>query len=119
MNPAALYILGKPEPYRSMLLHLQATVETVIPETALMFKWKLPFFYIENNPFCYLNFSKNYVDIVFWHGAHLTKHTEVLVSEGRKHMKSLRYKTLEEINQQILQEVLLEAYTIRDRKYYR
>jgi hypothetical protein len=119
MNPAALYILEKPEPFRAILLHLQATVEVVIPETELLFKWRVPFFYIDNNPFCYMNFSKKYVDLVFWHGAHLTQHTEVLVSEGRKHMKSLRYKTLEGIDQQILSEVLLEAYSLRDRKYYK
>jgi hypothetical protein len=69
--------------------------------------------------FFYLNQSKNFVDLVFWHGAHLTQHTEILVSEGRKHMKSLRYKTLEEIDQQILIEVLLEAHSVSDRKYYK
>lgn len=57
--------------------------------------------------------------MVFWHGAHLTQHTEFLISEGRKHMKSLHYKTLEEIDQQILKEVLLEAHSLRDRKYYK
>lgn len=119
MNPAAQYILEKPEPFRSILLHIQATVEIAIPKAELLFKWKLPFFYIESNPFCYMNFSKNYFDLVFWHGAHLTQHTEVLVSDGRKHMKSLRYKTLEEIDQQILCELLSEAYALRDRKYYK
>jgi hypothetical protein len=119
MNPAALYILEKPEPFLTMLLHLQATVEAVTPNAELLFKWKLPFFYIDNNPFCYLNSSKNYVDLVFWHGAHLTKHTQVLISDGRKHMKSLRYESLEEINQKILVDVLLEAYALRDRKYYK
>lgn len=119
MNPAAQYILEKPEPFRSILLHLQATVEVAIPEAELLFKWKLPFFYVEKNPFCYLNFSRNYVDVVFWHGAHLTKHKTVLVSEGRKHMKSLRFTTLEEINQKILMDVLSEAYSLRDRKYYK
>ena len=119
MNPAALYVLEKPEPFRSILLHLKATVEHAIPDVDLMYKWRLPFFYVENNPFCFLNFSKKSVDLVFWHGTHLTQHTDVLNSEGRKHMKSLRYKTLEDIDQQILNEVLLEAYSLRDRKYYK
>ena len=34
-------------------------------------------------------------------------------------MKSLGYKTLEEIDQQVLNEVLLEAYYLRDRNYYK
>ena len=118
MNPAALYILEKPEPFRSILLHLQATLENRVPDTELKFKWKLPVFYVENNPFCFLNFSKNYVDLVFWHGAHFTQHKEVLVSDGRKRMKSLRYKSLEEIDHQILTNVVLEAYTFRAKKFY-
>ena len=119
MNPAAAYILEKPEPFRSILLHIQATIEGIVPEAELMYKWRLPCFYIEKNPFCFLNHSKKYVDLVFWRGAHLTKHSEVLVSEGRKHMKSLRFKTLEEIDQEILCDILLEAYSVRDRKYYK
>ncbi len=119
MNPAAVYILEKPEPFRSMLLHLEATVESTLQNAEMKFKWNLPFYYIENNPFCYLNCTKKYVDIVFWHGTHLTLHLECLVSEGRKHMKSLRYQNLEDINQKVLMDVLLEAYSLRDRKYYK
>jgi hypothetical protein len=119
VKPADEYILGKPEPFRAILLHLQGTIVNLIPNTALLFKWNMPFFYIENNPFCYLNFSKKYVDLVFWHGAHLTKHNEVLISDGRKHMKSLRFKTLEEIDQQVLSDILLEAYSLRGRKHYK
>ncbi|MEM0519342.1 MULTISPECIES: DUF1801 domain-containing protein [Aequorivita] len=119
MKPADDYILNKPEPFRAILLHLQATIETLLPETKLLYKWKMPFFYIENKPFCYLNFSKKYVDLVFWHGTHLTKHKEILISDGRKHMKSLRFKSLEEIDQQVLNDVLLEAYALRDKKYYK
>jgi hypothetical protein len=119
MNPASNYILEKSEPFRSILLHLQATTATTFPQAELKFKWKLPFFYIENNPFCYLNCTKKYVDLVFWHGTHLTLHIDSLVSEGRKHMKSLRYKTLEDIDQKILLDILFEAYSLRDRKYYK
>ena len=119
MNPAAVYILEKPEPFRSILLHLQATVESTLSNAEMKFKWNLPFYYIDNNPFCYFNCTKKYVDIVFWHGAHLTIHLEFLVSEGRKHMKSLRYQNLENIDQKVLMDVLLEAYSLRDRKYYK
>ncbi|MAO09044.1 MAG: 2-dehydro-3-deoxyphosphooctonate aldolase [Alteromonas sp.] len=120
MNPAESYILNQPEPYRSILLHLQAIIEKAIPEAELLYKWRLPFYYLNGKQaFCYMNFSKKYVDLVFWHGAHLTRHTEHLVSDGRKHMKSLRYNHLEDINDQILIEVLLEAYEFRGEKYYK
>ena len=120
MNPAENYILNQPEPYRSILLHLQAIIEKAIPEAELLYKWRLPFYYLNGKQaFCYMNFSKKYVDLVFWHGAHLTRHTEHLVSEGRKHMKSLRYYTIEEIEHAILLEVLQEAYSHREKNYYK
>jgi hypothetical protein len=55
----------------------------------------------------------------FWYGALLSKHQNILISEWRKQMKSLRFKTLEEIDQQVLNNVLLEAYALRDKKYYK
>ena len=65
MNPAALYILQKQEPLGSIFLKLQATVEIIVPKAEFLFKWKLSFYYVQKNPFCFLNFSKNYVDLVF------------------------------------------------------
>lgn len=119
MNPSEVYILNQKEPYRSILLSLQIIIETTIPNVELLYKYKIPFYYIDKKPFCYLNVTKGYVDLVFWHGAHLTNHTEFLVSGGRKHMKSLRYFTLEEINQEIVIEILQEAYSVKNEKYYK
>ena len=119
MNPAANYILEKPEPYRSILLHLQAVIEHTVPEAKLLFKWRLPCYYIGKKPLCYLNCTKDYVDLGFWNAAHLTKYTECMVAEGRKVIKSLRYFSLDEIDQKILVEVLKEAYELRDRKFYK
>ncbi|WP_339698655.1 DUF1801 domain-containing protein [uncultured Marixanthomonas sp.] len=120
MKPAEKYILDKPEPFRAILLYLQALIEREISEVKLLYKWHLPFFYLEGKqPFCYLNQTKGYVDLVFWHGTHLTKHTEKLVSDGRKHMKSLRYYTLEEIDENIIVKILQEAYSVKGKKYYK
>lgn len=119
MNPAEAYILNQQEPFRSILLHLQAVIESTILEAELLYKYKAPFYYINKKPFCYLNCTKGYVDIGFWNGAHLTLHQDHLVSKDRKHMKSLRYFTLEEINQEVLIAILQEAYSVRDKKYYK
>lgn len=120
MNPAEAYILNSREPFRSILLHLQLVIEMVIPEAELKYKWRLPFYYFKNNQgFCYLNQSKDYVDLGFTRGAHLTKHLDKLVSEGRKHMRSLRFYRLEDIDDQVLIEVLKEAYSVRHLKYYK
>lgn len=118
MNPVHVYLNKQQEPYRSILLHLQAVVQQTIPDGNFLYKWHLPFYYLNGSqPFCYLNHSKDYVDIVFWHGAHLKKHQNELVSKGRKHMKSLRYTSLEAIDHVVLTETLLEAYSLRHKSY--
>ena len=102
------------------MLELQLIIEATILEVELKYKWHLPFYYLPNNQgFCYLNQSGNYVDLGFTRGTHLTKHPEKLVSKGRKHMKSLRYFTLEDIDDKVLVEVLKEAYSVRHLKYYK
>ena len=120
MNPAEEYILRAKEPYRSILLQLQVVIEAVIPELELKYKWHLPFYYFSNSQgFCYLNQSKHYVDLGFTRGTHLTKHADKLVSEGRKHMKSLRYYRVEDIDVAVLTDVLKEAYSVRHLKHYK
>lgn len=120
MNPAEDYILNQKEPYRSILLHLQVVIERTLPDLAMLYKYKIPFYYINGKrPFCYMGVSKNYVDLGFWHGTHLTKHQEHLVSKGRKHMKSLRYFSMDAIDDTVLVDVLRDAYSVRDLKYYK
>lgn len=121
MNPAEEYILNQEEPFRSILLHVSAIVETVIPEVDMKYKWSVPCFYAGKRPICYLNVAKSraYVDVAFWNSAHLTKHLDQMVSKDRKVVKSLRYFSLEEINETILKEVLEEAYTLRIKGFYK
>ncbi len=120
MNPAERYILEQEEPFRSILLHVQYVIEKTLPSAQMLYKYKIPFYYLDGKqPFCYLNQTKGYVDIGFWHATHLTLHMEHLVSEKRKHMKSLRYFSLEDIDEQVLTDILLEAYSFRDRQYYK
>jgi len=121
MNPAENYILNQPEPYRSIVLHLKMMIELTLPEVELKYKWNIPCFYIGKSAICYLNVSqkKQFVDIAFWNSAHLTKHLNVLISENRKVVRSLRYSTLEEIDDQILTDVLKDAYSVRINGFYK
>ncbi len=114
MNPAEDYILNQPEPYRSILLHLQVVIEHTIPILDLKYKYKIPFYYINNKPFCYLNAShkKKFVDLGFCKGNKIQIYQEHLVTEHRKVMVSLRYKRLEDINDKVLREVLLKAASL-------
>ena len=118
MNPAESYILEKPEPYRSMLLHLQLLIECTVPKAELRYKYRIPFYYLEGKPFCYLNQSKDYVDVGFWSAAHLSVHLELMVTAGRKIMRSLRYRSIEEIDETVLRDVLQDAYSVRDKGFW-
>ena len=107
-----LYILNQPENYRDILLHVVAVIEQVVPEATLEYKWKIPFFYIGKKPFCYLNAShkKQFVDVAFMDGFQLKSHQNLLIADGgRSRVKSLRYKTLEEIDNDVLIDLLKEA----------
>ncbi|WP_067032335.1 DUF1801 domain-containing protein [Allomuricauda sp. CP2A] len=121
MNPAEAYILNQKEPFKSILLHLKSVIEHVIPDVDMKFKWGIPCFYRGKQPICYLNVSqkKKYVDIAFWNSAHLTLHLDKMITENRKVVKSLRYFTLEEIDDAILVEVLQEAYSLRHKGFYK
>ncbi|PHN94187.1 2-dehydro-3-deoxyphosphooctonate aldolase [Maribacter sp. 6B07] len=121
MNPAEHYIYNQPEPYKGILMHLQMMIETTLPGVELKFKWNIPCFYIGKSPICYLNANhkKKFVDIAFWNSTHLTKHLNVLVSENRKVVRSLRYTTLEEIDNDILVDVLQDAYSVRKNGFYK
>jgi hypothetical protein len=119
MNPAEEYILNQPEPFRSMLLHLQVIIENTIPQVELKYKYKIPFYYVEGRPYCYLNVpkKKNYVDVGFWNAAQLTAHVAYMTTAKRKVIKSLRYISLAEINDTILFEILQDAYSVRAKKF--
>lgn len=121
MNPAEEYILSREEPYRSILLHLKAVIEAVIPEVDMKYKWNIPCFYAEKQPICYLNasYKGKFVDVGFWNSAHLTKHLELMVSQDRKVVKSLRYTSLEEIDDAILIEVLEESYVLKAKGFHK
>ena len=111
MKPQDLYILNQPEKYRDMLLHVMAVIEHELPEATLEFKWKIPFFYYNGKPFCFLNASHKggFVDVVFSKGYQLQNNLEFLIGEKRNTYKSLRYFSLESIDNKILASVIQEA----------
>lgn len=121
MSPAQSYILESEEPFRSILLHLQIIIEKTIPGLNLLYKYKIPFYYYQKRPFCYLNVPKNkkFVDLGFWNAAHLELHKEYMTTAGRKMMKSLRYHNLKDIDEDILISVLHEAFTVKDKKFWK
>ncbi len=110
MKPTEEYIISQPDTYRSILLHLISAIEQTIPNTELLFKYGIPYFYYKKKPFCYLavNHKKQFVDLGLARGFQLIKNQEFLIDEKRNTVKSLRYLNLEDIDNTILKEVLYE-----------
>ena len=121
MNPAENYILNQKEPFKSILLQLQVLIESTVPQLELKYKYKIPFYYLEGKPFCYLNVPKKKacVDVGFWCSAHLTVHLDKMVTEGRKVMRSLRYTNMEEIDVEVLTSILLDAQSVSDKGFWK
>ena len=112
MNPAEAYILKQSQPYKAILLQLQAIIEAVAPNSELLYKWKIPFYYNNGIPLCFLNQSKDYVDLAFWHGDKIKKYREHFVTANRKSLTSLRYRSVEDINDEIIVYVIQEQLRI-------
>lgn len=108
MNPAETYILSRPEPFKTILVHLQLLVENTLKNAELKYKWKIPMYYVGKKPICYFNASlkKGYVDVAFWTFEDLSKYKDLLVTEKRKVVKSLRYYSLEDIQEEVLIDIL-------------
>lgn len=118
MNPAEKYILDQREPFKSILLQLQILIESAVPELELKYKWRIPYYYLNGNPFCFLNVSKGYVDIGFRALDYFDDLNAHLVTENRKVMKSLRYYLMEDIQPEILNEVLLRLKNLQHKGFY-
>jgi hypothetical protein len=120
LNPAEAHILKQPEPFKSIFMHLQVLIEHTLPEADLLYKWRMPCYYIDKRPICYINKSKDYVDVGFWHSAHLSKKWDTyLISENRKVVKSLRYKTLEDIDDVVFISILKEVEGFKEKGFYK
>lgn len=111
MKPAEVYILNQPEIFRDILLNLQVGIENAIPELELFFKWKIPYYYYNGKPFCFLNANQKgkFVDVAFNKGFQLQNNLQVLIGDKRNTFKSLRYFSLVEVNIDILNSVIEEA----------
>lgn len=121
MKPAEFYILNQEEPFKSILVHVQFLIEKNFSEVDLRFKWKIPYYFLNDTPFCYLNSpkKKKYVDVCFWVTSLLSNYNEFLITENRKVLKSLRYFNLSDINEKVLLSVLSEAYNKKGKGYFK
>lgn len=117
MKPAEAYILNQKEPYRSILLQLQSIIEAVAPNVQLLYKWRIPFYYCNIIPLCFLNQSRDYVDLGFWHFEKMDQYTNCFVATKRKSVRSLRYKSVDDINDDVVVYVIHKQLEINSNPF--
>lgn len=111
MKPTEVYILKQSPHFQELLFYVINVVEKELPESELLLKWGVPYFYYKKKPFCYLatNKKKQYLDVGFAKGFQLTIHQDILVDENRNTVKSLRYYNFESVDDKVVREVIKEA----------
>ena len=98
MHKALEYIEELPGPYLQIARELHLMIMGCCDDMKLDYKWRLPFYTLNGKMFCFLNFRKDYLDLGLMNGIHLDDHFCKLVDgENRKRLRSLRFTSLEDI----------------------
>lgn len=112
MNPVENYILQQHEPYQSIMLYLRSVLVKTLPNIEERFSYKIPFYYYNKKPLCYLNVLKgtSYVDVGFMEGVSLAVDFPELVNgSNRKRVRSVQVKSLEVFDEHEFVALLLAA----------
>jgi len=117
LNPAEDYIVRQEEPYRSILLQLQAIVKALVPQAELLYKWRIPFYYFNGIPLCFFNQSKDYVDFAFWHHDKMDKFSDHFIDTNRKLVRSLRYSSVDDIDEKVIVYVIQKQLEINSNPF--
>ncbi len=113
MNPAEQYVLEAPSPFREIMIHLMVLIETAAPDAVLLYKWKLPFYYLNSKMFCFLNYRRTFVDVGIPNGILLATRPQLIAGKNRKSLRSLRFHTLEDIDDNTVLSILAELLALQ------
>ena len=115
MKPVDQYLYNQKEPQQSIMLYLRSVILKTLPEVEEKYSYKIPFYYYDKKPMCYLNILKktNYVDVAFIQGIFLEdKFSELKDYNNRKQVRSLQVKDLEDFDELMFTELLKEAASL-------
>jgi hypothetical protein len=110
MSPVEIFILEQPENLRPILKKLRSLILSASPFLEEKLVYNIPFFYGLKRIF-YLNSQKNWVDLGFCEG-YLLEENPVLQTKNRTQVKTIRFYSLAEINEDDVLPIIHEAIII-------
>ena len=117
MNPVEEHIFRQTEPYQSMMLYVRDVLKTTLPTVVEKYSFRLPFYHYNKKSLLYKNVLRgtNFLDIAFMDGAILeTKFPQLKDHNNRKRVRSIQYKSIEEIDTALLQQIIIAAAGLID-----
>jgi hypothetical protein len=94
--------------FRNILLRLRALIYEVVPDATEGIKWRMPTFSL-HKAICYIAGFKHHVTFAFFNGRMLKDPEGLLLGTG-KHMKYLKFKSMDELDEQRLRLWILEGF---------
>lgn len=110
MSPVEIFALDQPENLRSILKKLRGLILSASPYIEEKLVYNIPFFYGKKRIF-YINPQENWVDLGFCEG-YLLSENPVLQTKNRLQVKTIRFFTINEIEDDVILPVIHEAIII-------
>ena len=114
------FILNQPEPIQQIMVILRSWIRDLGPHTQEKISYKIPYFYFYGH-LCYLNPLKEGVDLSFTKGYELEDEHKLLEFRGRKHIKSITFFSVAEVeeHEEEIRRLLNEAAILNEFQFKR
>jgi uncharacterized protein YdeI (YjbR/CyaY-like superfamily) len=112
------FIADQPSPQREIMTILRSWILDLGQHTQEKISAKIPYFYFYG-PLCYLHAQRDGVDLGFTKGYELTDEEKLLESRGRKHVKTITFFSVTQLEEQeeSLRHILNEAAILNEYRF--
>ncbi|MBL0742050.1 DUF1801 domain-containing protein [Chryseolinea lacunae] len=112
------FITEQPSPQREIMTILRSWIMDLGPHTQEKISYSIPYFHFYGQ-LCYLNPVKDGVDLGFNKGYELSNDEGLLETKGRKHVKSITFYSVAELEERedALRHLLNEAAILNEYRF--
>lgn len=113
MSAIENYLLNLDPQHHLLTYEAHQLILTLVPQVQATIKWKIPYYtYIKG--LCYLNPRNKVLDIGIVQGHLLSNKQGILIAENRKQVRIIRVSSIEELQNDAVKEIILEAALLRE-----